>query len=240
MERGARAQCLLSFSLWKNSAVPEPSTMTDLIDSAGFRANVGIILMRDNGDLFLGGRPRGRGWQFTQGGIQRGEKPLGALYRELTEETGLLESDVELIGETRNWLRYRLPVQYQRRASMPLCIGQKQRWFLLRFNGPEEKIRFDTTSEPEFDRWRWVPWWTPVREVIYFKRQIYARALHELAPLAFPNDGLPPYPEWWPERLSPRQDEEPAATPTPARPAQPAANRRPTRRRRRRDRASRP
>ncbi len=179
--------------------------MTDLIDATGFRANIGIVLTRQTeeggAEVFLGGRPDGRGWQFPQGGVQQGESPEMALYRELGEEIGLLAEDVELLGSTRGWLRYRLPSQYRRR-TLPLCIGQKQRWFLLRLKGPEERIRFDSTDTPEFEAWRWVPFWTPVREVIYFKRRVYARALHELGPLVFPQ-GLPPYPEWWPEGLQP-------------------------------------
>lgn len=180
--------------------------MSDLIDSAGFRANVGIILLRptpeaEGGELFLGGRPDGRGWQFPQGGVQAGESAEAALYRELGEEIGLREQDVEILGSTRSWLRYRLPEQYRRRTR-PLCIGQKQRWFLLRFRGQDGQFRFDTTTQPEFETWRWVPYWTPVREVIHFKRHVYSRALHELAPFAFPQ-GLPPYPQWWTEDLTP-------------------------------------
>jgi putative (di)nucleoside polyphosphate hydrolase len=187
--------------------------MTDLIDSAGFRANVGIILLRPaadagaehSGELFIGGRPDGRGWQFPQGGMRRGETAEAALYRELGEEIGLKEQDVELLGSTRSWLRYRLPEQFRRRTQ-PLCIGQKQRWFLLRFRGEDAQFRFDTTDEePEFETWRWVPYWAPVREVIHFKRQVYSRALHELAPLAFPHGGPPPYPQWWTEDLTPRR-----------------------------------
>lgn len=175
--------------------------MTDWIDSDGFRANVGIILMRDGGELFLGGRTGGRGWQFPQGGIGQDEPLEQALYRELTEEIGLEQTDVEMLGRTRSWLRYRLPPQYVRRNSQPVCIGQKQRWFLLRFTSSEDRFRFDSTPQPEFERWRWVPYWTPVQEVIYFKRRVYARALHELGMLAFPQ-GLPPYPDGWPERLN--------------------------------------
>src|SRR5688572_5737373 len=142
--------------------------MSDLIDGSGFRANIGIILIRDSGEVFLGQRPEGRGWQFPQGGLQLGEDPEAALYRELGEEVGLTSADVELLGSTRNWLRYRLPVNY-RRHTKPLCVGQKQRWFMLRFRGPDTKFRFDTTDAPEFESWRWVPYWTPVREVIHFK-----------------------------------------------------------------------
>ena len=174
--------------------------MSDLIDTQGFRANVGIVLIRNGGDVFLGGRSDGRGWQFPQGGVQRDETAEQALFRELHEEVGLEPADVEVMAATRSWLRYRLPRQYVRRRSRPLCIGQKQRWFLLRMLGGEERLRFDVTSQPEFDTWRWVDYWSPVREVIYFKRPVYARALEELGQQAFP-DGPPPRPEWWSESL---------------------------------------
>jgi putative (di)nucleoside polyphosphate hydrolase len=170
--------------------------MTDYIDADGFRANVGIVLIRDDRQVFLGGRPGGRGWQFPQGGIARNETPEQALFRELKEEVGLEECDVEVVAATRSWLRYRLPKQYMRRQSEPLCIGQKQRWFLLRIKSVEQTFRFDTTSQPEFDCWRWADYWSPVREVIYFKRAVYARALDELGRRAFPNDP-PALPDWW-------------------------------------------
>jgi putative (di)nucleoside polyphosphate hydrolase len=169
--------------------------MTDFIDPDGFRANVAIVLIRDDRQVFLGGRTGGRGWQFPQGGVRRDEHPEEALYRELKEEVGLERTDVELVAATRGWLRYRLPRQYVRRNSQPQCIGQKQRWFLLRFIGSEDSLRFDSTAEPEFESWRWVEYWTPVREVIYFKRAVYARALDELARRAFPDDP-PALPEW--------------------------------------------
>jgi putative (di)nucleoside polyphosphate hydrolase len=170
--------------------------MGDVIDRYGFRANVGIILMHEDGRLFIGRRSGGRGWQFPQGGMLQGEKPEESLYRELYEEIGLAADDVELLGQTQHWLRYRLPTRYQRRHSSPLCVGQKQRWFLLRLRRPDPDFRFDVTGAPEFDRWRWVDYWEPIREVIYFKRAVYSRALHELGEQVFP-DGLPEYPDWW-------------------------------------------
>ncbi len=172
--------------------------MSDWIDADGFRANVGIILMHEDGRVFLGGRPGGRGWQFPQGGIRRDEAFEDALYRELHEEVGLAAGDVAFVGATSDWLRYRLPRQYLRRHGAPRCVGQKQRWALLRLRAAEDRLRFDATGEPpEFDRWRWAEYWEPVREVIYFKREVYRRALHELGALAFPA-GLPAYPAWWP------------------------------------------
>ena len=118
------------------------------------------------------------------------------MYRELEEEIGLRPGDVEVLGRTDDWLRYRLPARYVRRNARPLCIGQKQLWFLLRLVGEEQRVRLDSSSLPEFDRWRWVDYWSPVKEVIYFKRNVYAQALDELAPVLFP-DGAPPRPDWW-------------------------------------------
>jgi putative (di)nucleoside polyphosphate hydrolase len=167
--------------------------MSDYIDKDGFRANVGIVLTRGSGEVFLGGRVGGRGWQFPQGGVHRGEAVEAALFRELKEEIGLGSEDVKMLGSTQGWLRYRLPRQFVRDR----CIGQKQRWFLLELVSDESKLRFDLTNQPEFDRWRWTDYWTPVREVVYFKRRVYVRALQTLGQHMLP-DGLPPYPDWWP------------------------------------------
>jgi putative (di)nucleoside polyphosphate hydrolase len=170
--------------------------MGDLIDREGFRANIGIVLMSDEAQLFVGRRVGGRGWQFPQGGMCRGESDEESLYRELSEEIGLGQDDVQIVARTRQWLRYRLPARYVRRNVHPVCVGQKQHWFLLRLRRAEVSFRFDLTAQPEFDRWRWVDYWQPIREVIFFKRGVYSRALHELGKTAFPA-GLPPYPSWW-------------------------------------------
>jgi putative (di)nucleoside polyphosphate hydrolase len=171
----------------------------DWIDDEGFRANVGIILVNAENKLLLGGRVGAKGWQFPQGGMLQGEEPEQAMYRELREEVGLEPDDVELLGATADWLRYRLPNKYIRKHSKPLCVGQKQRWFILRLVADEERLRFDRGDKPEFDRVRWVPFWRPVNEVIYFKRRVYARALYELGPYVHP-EGLPSRPRWWPRR----------------------------------------
>ena len=170
--------------------------MNDVIDADGYRANVGIVLMHRE-QVFLGRRAGGRGWQFPQGGVRSGESLEEAVYRELEEEIGIGQSAVDLVGQTGRWLRYRLPSRYVRRNQRPVCIGQKQHWFLLRLTREDATFDFERTSEPEFDQWRWVSWWDPVKEVIYFKRKVYAHALTELAPLAFPHGEPPPLPLWW-------------------------------------------
>jgi putative (di)nucleoside polyphosphate hydrolase len=172
----------------------------DFIDEEGFRANVGIILTDGEGHVLIAGRKGRAGWQFPQGGLQQTETPEAAMYRELREEVGLTPGDVELRGVTQDWLRYRLPERYVRREQTPVCIGQKQRWFLLRLMADVARLRFDVTDEPEFDRCRWVDYWRPVKEVIYFKRRVYVRALNELGPAAFPDAAPPPPPAWWPRR----------------------------------------
>ena len=114
----------------------------DWIDAEGYRANVGIILVNGDNKLLLGGRVGAKGWQFPQGGMLEAEEPVEAMYRELHEEVGLTETDVELMCSTRDWLRYRLPDKFIRKNSLPLCIGQKQRWFMLRLTTSDEAVRF--------------------------------------------------------------------------------------------------
>jgi putative (di)nucleoside polyphosphate hydrolase len=187
--------------LWKNGSRFLESGVMDHYDSNGFRSNVGIILTSQDGELLLGGRSGQSGWQFPQGGIQVDETPIEAMYRELQEEIGLTEKDVEVMGQTNDWLHYLLPERLIRRNREPVCIGQKQVWFMLRLTAAESELRLDTTDMPEFDRWRWVDYWHPVKEVIHFKRQVYVSALVELAPLLFADD-IPPQPRWWPKKWS--------------------------------------
>ena len=153
-----------------------------MIDADGFRPNVGIILANDHGQVLWARRIHQNSWQFPQGGIHPRESAEDALFRELYEEVGLERQHVEILGCTRGWLRYRLPQRMVRRHSQPVCIGQKQKWFLLRLTGGEDKVRMDLTGKPEFDGWRWVSYWYPLGQVVTFKREVYRRALKELAP----------------------------------------------------------
>jgi putative (di)nucleoside polyphosphate hydrolase len=154
-----------------------------VIDRDGFRPNVGIVLANDSGRVLWARRVGGRdAWQFPQGGIHEGESPEDAMYRELWEEVGLQPDMVEVVTCTRGWLRYRLPRRMLRNNTTPSFVGQKQKWFLLRMLGEDTHVRFDTSEKPEFDYWRWVSYWYPLGQVVSFKRDVYRRALAELAP----------------------------------------------------------
>ncbi len=165
---------------------------SNLIDGDGFRPNVGIILSNAERRLFWGRRVGQNAWQFPQGGIRSDETPLEAMYRELEEEVGLLPRHVTVLGSTRGWLRYRLPKRFIRRHCGPICIGQKQVWYMLKVHCGEGDFCLDRSEKPEFDAWRWVRYWYPVRDVVYFKRRVYERALIELAPLLYP-EGAPAF-----------------------------------------------
>lgn len=153
--------------------------MAMIVDKAGYRLNVGIMLMNESKRLFWGRRTGHDAWQFPQGGVGSGESAERAMYRELREEIGLEPQDVKVVACTKRWLRYRLPKQYLRHGSTPLVIGQKQKWFLLKLKSPEQKIRLDLSDAPEFDSWRWIEHSAPPEQVIFFKRQVYAQALKE-------------------------------------------------------------
>ena len=152
-----------------------------MVDADGYRANVGIIIFNGEGKLLWAKRAGQDSWQFPQGGVQENEAPELAALRELHEEIGLEPEDVEIVSTTAEWLSYRLPKKYTRQNSYPVCIGQKQKWFLLKLLGDTNRIRFDLTDKPEFDSWRWINYWDPLDQVIFFKREVYRQALKEFS-----------------------------------------------------------
>ncbi|PCJ28209.1 MAG: RNA pyrophosphohydrolase [SAR86 cluster bacterium] len=151
-----------------------------MIDSEGFRSNVGIVICNQLGQLLWAKRIGQEAWQFPQGGINPKESSEEALFRELDEEVGLREGDVKILHQTSDWLHYRLPENFIRYNQDPLCIGQKQKWFLLSLESEDSKVELSKTDKPEFDDWRWVNYWYPVEQVIEFKRDVYRKALEQL------------------------------------------------------------
>lgn len=151
-----------------------------MLDRDGYRPNVGIILVNGRNEVFWGKRVNQHAWQFPQGGIQHGETPERAMYRELDEEIGLKADHVRILGRTRHWLRYEVPEKWVRRDWRGTYRGQKQIWYLLRMVGRDCDVSLRASEKPEFDAWRWHDYWVPIEAVIEFKREVYRQALAEL------------------------------------------------------------
>jgi putative (di)nucleoside polyphosphate hydrolase len=152
-----------------------------MLDRDGFRPNVGIILLNQRSQVFWGKRIRTHSWQFPQGGIDRGENPEQAMFRELHEEVGLHPQHVQVLARTRDWLRYEVPDRFIRRDARGHYKGQKQIWFLLQLVGHDWDLNLRATDHPEFDAWRWNDYWVPLDVVVEFKRGVYEMALTELS-----------------------------------------------------------
>jgi putative (di)nucleoside polyphosphate hydrolase len=159
-----------------------------MVDSKGYRPNVGILITNSDNQVLLAKRHNQEAWQLPQGGIDEGEDDLTALYRELYEEVGLRPKDVKILAKTPKWLRYKLPKNRIRYYNKPVCIGQKQVWFLLKLLTSEDEIKLDTHFDIEFDDWQWVDYWHPIEKVVDFKRGVYEDMLKALAPIAFNNE----------------------------------------------------
>ena len=158
-----------------------------MLDRDGYRPNVGIIIANLRNQVFWGKRVHQHAWQFPQGGIQAGETPLQAMYRELGEEIGLERVHVRILGRTREWLRYEVPERWAKRQREGRSTktgaayrGQKQIWYLLRMVGRDCDVKLRASGHPEFDAWRWHEYWVPLDTVIDFKREVYRQALIEL------------------------------------------------------------
>lgn len=152
-----------------------------MIDKAGYRYGVGIILVNNKRQVLLAKRIGMPAWQFPQGGMYESETPEQTMYRELKEEIGLNPEDVKVVAISRRWLRYRLPLRLIRQRISPMCVGQKQKWFLLKLNNTNATINLIANADPEFEAWEWVSYWYPLKIVVGFKRRVYVMALKEFS-----------------------------------------------------------
>ncbi len=163
-----------------------------MLDSDGYRPNIGIIVANQNAQVLWARRVGGHdAWQFPQGGIDGIETTEQALFRELEEEVGLIESQVRVLAATDDWLYYQIPKKFRRYNSEPGFKGQKQKWYLLQLQCADDEVCVSAGDKPEFDHWRWVSYWYPAGQVVDFKRDVYRQALKELAP-HLPVAGLDP------------------------------------------------
>jgi putative (di)nucleoside polyphosphate hydrolase len=153
-----------------------------------YRPCVGIMVINPRGLVWMGRRadapadPEGPGawWQMPQGGIDPGEDPEKAAFRELREETSI--RSVTVLGRTNGWLTYELPGTLKGTAWKGRYRGQKQIWFAARFTGSETEISLEPPPgcEKEFDTWDWVPIDSAVKRVVSFKRGVYEAMINQL------------------------------------------------------------
>jgi len=146
----------------------------------GYRSAVGIMLLNRASQVFVGRRidmPMLPAWQMPQGGIDPGETPRQAALRELKEEIGTDKADI--LGESRMWLKYDLPVELIGGVWGGRYRGQRQKWFAMRFTGNDTDIDL-ATDHPEFDAWKWIPPEQLPELIVPFKRQLYIDILAEL------------------------------------------------------------
>ncbi|MAQ84474.1 MAG: RNA pyrophosphohydrolase [Maritimibacter sp.] len=142
-----------------------------------YRPCVGVVLANPQGLLFAGERIDTPGaWQMPQGGIDKGEDPEDAALRELWEETGVTSDLVEVEAVTPDWITYDLPPELLGKVWKGRFRGQKQLWYLLRFNGPDDAITIET-EHPEFSRWQWMDPDALIRSIVPFKRTVYETVL---------------------------------------------------------------
>ena len=143
-----------------------------------YRPCVGVVLMNDDGHVFVGQR-RDRdmdAWQMPQGGVDAGEDPRDAALRELWEETGVTSDLVEIVDQTEGWLPYDLPHDLVSRIWKGRYRGQEQKWFLLRFHGADSDVNIET-GHPEFSEWKWQAPDRLVAEIVPFKRAVYEQVV---------------------------------------------------------------
>ena len=149
-----------------------------------YRKNVGMVLINTKGYIFAGKRLDNNtdAWQMPQGGIDEGETPEVAAFRELSEETGIHHNKARLIGATSGWLSYEIPLELIPKLWNGQYRGQKQKWFAFEFLGKDNDININT-QEPEFSQWAWKSKRDLLSSIVPFKVEVYQKVFSELGHL---------------------------------------------------------
>ena len=145
-----------------------------------YRPGVGIMLLNARNEVFVGRRldREEPAWQMPQGGIDDGEEPAAAAVRELEEEIGT--SNAEILAISKDWLQYTWPATVNVKGKLQRFMGQRLRWFVMRFKGLDSEINV-ATPHPEFSAWKWVSMDSLPELIVDFKRQLYQDLLGEFA-----------------------------------------------------------
>ncbi|MEM9129863.1 MAG: RNA pyrophosphohydrolase [Pseudomonadota bacterium] len=143
-----------------------------------YRPNVGVMLVNADGQIFVGQRvdSKNDAWQMPQGGIDEGEDPREAALRELWEETGVSRDLVSVEAETEDWLTYDLPDDLIRKLWKGRFRGQRQKWFLMRFQGNDDQVDI-TAVDHEFSAWRWIAPDELIGAIVPFKKDVYTSVM---------------------------------------------------------------
>ena len=149
-----------------------------------YRKNVGMVLINTKGHIFAGKRIDNNtdAWQMPQGGIDEGEAPENAAFRELSEETGIYRSKARVIGKTAGWLHYDIPVELISKLWNGQYRGQEQKWFAFEFVGKDSDINIET-EKPEFSEWAWKSKKNLLSSIVPFKVEVYQKVFLELGHL---------------------------------------------------------
>ena len=164
-----------------------PAAAMTAHDALPYRRGVGVLLLDAERRVFVGRRidMAQEAWQMPQGGIDRGETTRDAALRELEEETGVAPHLVDIVAETRDWLRYDLPPALIGRVWRGRYRGQEQKWLAARFLGTDADIDV-ATAHPEFSAWRWSRAADLCANAVPFKRALYEAVVAEFRPFLSP------------------------------------------------------
>ena len=144
-----------------------------------YRIVVGIILLNKEKKVFVGKRIdiKSDAWQMPQGGIIKNEKLEDAAYRELYEETGIKK--VKIIFKSKKWFQYKIPIPLKKKLWKGRYLGQKQKWFVMKFYGNKKKDINLNVSKAEFSDWKWVHLNKLVDLIVPFKKKMYQEIIKE-------------------------------------------------------------
>ena len=145
-----------------------------------YRRGVGMMIINKNKEIFIGQRfeKDKSAWQMPQGGIDKGEKTIDAVIREMNEETGI-KKNFKILYETKIWHYYKLPIYLQKKLWGGKFVGQKQKWFLIDFKGKDSEINIQT-KKPEFKKWKWTSSKKMMELIVPFKKKLYANVVSEM------------------------------------------------------------